>query len=137
MPTTVRYEHTFDYRIGENNKRFPGFLIRLKNRVNIVDTDTFLDSGAEYSLFNGGFATAIGLSLLDGVARTYRTANKTEISARLHRVALWIPELGEFTLTLGFSLDDITRNILGRDFFSLVRIGFDEREQLFHVGWYR
>jgi len=87
-------------------------------------------------LFNGGFASAIGLSLLDGAARTYGTTNKTEISARLHRVALWIPELGEFTMTLGFSLDDITRNILGRDFFSLVRIGFDERVQVFHVSRY-
>ena len=134
MPATIRYEHTFTYRITADNKRFPGFLVQLRNGGNSIDVDAVLDTGAEYSLFNGALANAIDLSLLAGKVRTYRTANRTDLSARVHPVSVWIPELGEFKMNMGFSLDDITRNILGRDFFSLLSIGFDEHHQTFHVS---
>jgi hypothetical protein len=37
------------------------------------------------------------------------------------------PDLGSFTLEVGFSSTDIHRNLLGRDFFNLAQIGFRER----------
>ncbi len=49
-------------------------------------------------------------------------------------MGLYVPGVGEFDIRLAFSIDPITVNILGRDFFDLIRIGFDEHEQIFHVS---
>ena len=42
-------------------------------------------------------------------------------------------DLGEFELEIGFSESPIRRNILGRDFFNLLQIGFRERYLVFYV----
>ena len=36
-------------------------------------------------------------------------------------------------LDIGFSTVPLRRNLLGRDFFNLVQIGFRERQQVFYV----
>ena len=79
MPTIVSYDHRFPYRIAADNKRFPGFLVQLRNGEKSIDIDAVLDTGAEYSLFHGALANAIDLSLLDGAVRMYRTANRTDL----------------------------------------------------------
>ena len=99
-----------------------------------LDTKAFLDSGAEYSLFNGEFGAALGLNVISGRPRPYKTVNNTVIHGYVHPVRIYIPEVDEFQFLLGFSIEQITTNILGRDFFDLIRIGFDEHEQVFHVS---
>ena len=134
MSTTIRYDLTFNYLFLPNGKRRPGFLVQLSNRALHLDTKAFLDSGAEFSLFNGEFGAALGLDLIAGRPRPYKTVNSTVIHGYVHPVTIAIPELGEFQFELGFSIEQITVNILGRDFFDLIRIGFDEHEQIFHVS---
>ena len=51
------------------------------------------------------------------------------MEACLHAVRLSHPELGCFDLEIGFSPFPLRRNLLGRDFFNLVQIGFRERQQ--------
>lgn len=134
MSITIRYEHTFNYFVLPTGKRRPGLLIQIRNGGVQLDTKAFLDSGAEYSLFTGKFAPALGLDLIAGRPRAYRTINNTVINGYVHPVSVYVPEVGEFPIQLGFSLHQITTNILGRDFFDLVKIGFDEHEQVFHLS---
>jgi aspartyl protease len=131
---TYPYEFTYPY-IG--TEHFPVLQFRvgsLQPGGEQVDVDAYLDTGAEQSLFEGWIARSVGLELLAGRPRRYRSTAGHAVEARLHYVRLWHPELGDFELEVGFSLSEITRNLLGRDFFDLVQIGFREHQLKFFVN---
>lgn len=98
-----------------------------------VEVDAYLDSGAFASLFDGSYLLGIGLNLLGGRRRVYSTTGGHHIEARVHRIRLFHEELGNFELEVGFSMGDIRRNLLGRDFFNLIHLGFRERHSKFFI----
>ncbi len=53
--------------------------------------------------------------------------NGSSLDARTLPVVLAHRDLGEFSIDLRFSMNPLQRNLLGRDFFNLVQIGFRER----------
>ena len=118
---SVNYSYELAYLPAERRGSFPGLLIQIRN-PNVpdqaVEVPAHLDSGAEYSLFGGWIARSVGLELLDGPPRPYASTTGTSIEARVHRAVLIHPLLGAFPLEIGFSLSDIYRNLLGRDFFN-------------------
>lgn len=132
----VRYDNEFPYSYDLNGERFPRLTIRLTNPASpdeAVDVDAYLDSGAQRSLFDGRIGRAIGIDLLTGKERQYESTTGSSIAGMLHRVRLAHADLGLFDLELGFSTVHIKRNLLGRDFFDLVQIGFRERRLAFYV----
>ncbi len=98
-----------------------------------VTVDAYLDSGARYSLFDGSILEVIGLRLLEGVRRDYFPVSGGPIEGRLHRVRLIHQSLGTFDLEIGFSTGPINRNVLGRDFFDVIQLGFREHRLTFYV----
>jgi hypothetical protein len=108
-------------------------LVSPKNPTDAVDVDTYVDSGAAQSLFDGELANAINLSLLDGRRRTFTSTNRAEVEAYIHNVTLVHDELGVFAMEVAFSTSGIARNLLGRDFFALTQIGFRERHSELYV----
>lgn len=133
---TVAYDHQLDYLYDINQQRFPGLLLQIRSSdlpEQALETDAHLDSGAERSLFAGWIGRAIGLDLLRGRPLPYRSTAGHEVEGRLHRVELSHPELGKFQLEVGFSMEPITRNLLGRDFFNLIQVGFRERHLAFYL----
>jgi hypothetical protein len=98
-----------------------------------IDIDAVLDSGTALSLFDGSLATAIGLNILNGVRRSYQPTRGQSIDGYLHRVRLSHEELGNFDMQIGFSIDQISRNLLGRDFFDQIQIGFREHQTSFFI----
>jgi hypothetical protein len=79
-------------------------------------------------LFNGGLLAALEVELMNGNPKYYGTTFGDTVSAYLHTVRLTVPSAGDFDLQIGFSNGDIRRNLLGRDFFNLVQVGFRERQ---------
>ena len=133
---TISYAHRFAYGYAGASGRFPLLHPVLSNPNDpamAVQVDAYLDSGAERSLFQGWIARDLGLDLLSGRARSYSTTARTLLEARLHRVRLSQQDLGEFELEIGFATGEITRNLLGRDFFDLIQIGFRERHLTFYM----
>ncbi len=135
---TVSYVHRLNYLYDERTDRpFPRLLIQLVNPQNPngpVETDAYLDSGAERSLFKAEFAKVIGLELRSGSRRVYGSSFGTiDVEAWLHQVQLSHDELGNFELEIGFTEGPLSRNLLGRDFFDLIQIGFRERHLAFYV----
>jgi hypothetical protein len=130
----IAYSYELDY-LSDGDRRFPGLFVRFASETDAVgfDTDAHLDSGAETSLFDGEITTVLGLDLLSGEERVFHTASGAEIEARLHEVTFFHDDLGEFTMKVAFSTGKIHRNLLGRDFMSLVQIGFRERHLRIHV----
>lgn len=131
----VIYSYTFPYAY-RGLAQAPMLQIRLASPTpsqEQVDVDAFLDSGTNYSLFDGQLADAIGLDLMAGRPRQYYSTTGAEVDARCHRVLLQRPGLGTFALEVGFSTSRIARNLLGRDFFSLVQIGFREHRLEFYI----
>ena len=122
-----------DYlRDPETGDPFPGLWVAVSppEGGGELELQCHLDSGAELSLFDGEIAQGIGLELQAGAAQNYSTSSGTTLTARVHRVRLSHEELGEHELRVGFSEQRLARNLLGRDFFNLFRIGFRERESI-------
>jgi hypothetical protein len=133
---TVNYRYVFNYR-GIDEDNFPIIQLRVLNPVDLqqgMDADGYLDSGCQASLFDGSIARIIGLDLLAGERKFYGTLTGPQIEARLHTIRLSHPDLGDFDLRIGFSLTQIPRNLLGRDFFNLTQVGFRERRLTFYMN---
>jgi hypothetical protein len=126
----VQYTHQLAYPLDSQGKPFPILQLRISNPADSehgLDIEGYLDSGAEYSLLNGWMATAMGFDLLSGTERKYGPIVGPTIIGRVHRIRLAHPTVGTFDLDVGFSTQEIHREILGRDFFNLIQIGFRER----------
>jgi len=133
---TVAYTYRFPYGYSPQGRPFPILSIRLLNpsdTARSVEVAAYLDSDTERSLFDGTLALALGIDLLRGQRISYSSATGTGMDAFLHPVKIRHPELGQFDLEVGFSSVTLARNLLGRDFFNLVQIGFREHHLIFYV----
>jgi hypothetical protein len=127
---TVIYQHRFNYAaVLQGSCPVLQLSVRRQDNVEIgIDTDAYLDSSAEASLFNGGLLAALEMELMNGSPKSYGTTFGDTVTGYLHAVRLTVPSVGDFDLQIGFSNGDIRRNLLGRDFFNLVQVGFRERQ---------
>jgi hypothetical protein len=124
--TTVVYQLRVPYLRRFNGSLFPGLVVALQNRSTgeqTVEINAELDSGAEYSLFKGEWAVAIGLDLFGGTPFAFGLANGISLDSRILPVVLSHAELGRFELDARFSTGPLRSNILGRDFFDLLQVG--------------
>jgi hypothetical protein len=133
----VSYTHQLPYIVGDvDDKLFPGLVIQV--RAPNADPEGFdiqahLDTGAEYSLFDGGIAAALGIQLYGGEAVAFSPTAGPAIDARWHNIVMAHELLGEFPLRVAFSTAQIRRNILGRNFLDAIQIGFREHHLEFYV----
>ena len=133
----VSYDYDFQYRYDEHGEHFPILTLRIMNPEPPqldLDIDAYLDSGAQASLFCGTILPSLGIDLLSGKQREYRSASGVSIQARVHRVVLNHPDLGTFQIDAGFSESRMTRNLLGRDFFDFIQVGFREHQLEFFIN---
>lgn len=134
---TVDYAHEFSYSYDEASGRsYPRLTLRLSNRSDpqqAIDVEAYLDSGAERSLIDGRLAKALAIELLEGPEIVFQSAAGSQIKARLHGVRLSHDLLGTFDMEVGFSTGNVSRNLLGRDFFSRVQIGFRESRLMLYM----
>ena len=134
--TTVSYASDFGYSYDAEGNLCPLlklFVSSLSETSPAIDIEAGVDSGAERSLFNGRIGLALGLDVLRGQKVAFATMAGGLIDATLHPVRLSHTELGTFELDVGFTTGEIPRNVLGRDFFDLVQIGFREHQLTFFV----
>ena len=131
----VEYQHQTEYAFDREGKRFPrlDFRVSAISSAEAIDVEAYLDSGCEYTLFNGWIGAALGLNLLSGDRRRFGSATGSVVEAAAHSVRLVHEELGAFDLDVAFSLVDLKRSLLGRDFFALAQIGFREHHQCFLI----
>ncbi|MGH7816014.1 MAG: hypothetical protein ACREOR_01370, partial [Candidatus Binatia bacterium] len=99
-----------------------------------IDTDAYLDSGAEVSLFNGDLLAGLEIDLINNNRKSYGSTFGASVTGYLHTVRLILPDVGDFSLDIGFSNGEIRRNLLGRDFFNLVQIGFRENQLEYYLN---
>ena len=133
---TVRYEHQFSYTIDPLVGPIPALQLEIATPEGArwLEAEACLDSGASRSLFDGQLAFALGLDLLARHTMPFLGTAGTRLNAVMHRVRLRHDLMGEFELEVGFSTAPITRNLLGRDFFNLVQVGFRESQLTFYIS---
>lgn len=134
---SVDYPFEFSYLYDDRGRPVPALPIQISNPKDsrkALHTDGYLDSGAERSLFDGKLCKALGFDLFGGPPLPYISAAGFSITGRVHPVVLFHPDLGKVHLEIGFSTGDISRNILGRDFFNLMHIGFQECRSTFYLA---
>ena len=128
------YSHTFAYMdLGGGPSPALQLRVGAPGGEVLIDVDAYLDSGASASLFSGDILQGIDLDLLAGKLKRYHSTFGAGIEARLHLVRLSHEQLGSFVLEVGFSTEPISRNLLGRDFFDRIQIGFREHQSAFFV----
>jgi len=132
------YNHSFEYLLDPlTENSFPGLTVRILKPGSLdagVDLDVHFDSGASRSLLNGEIVVpALGLDLFSGPPQRYESVSGAGLEGRIHKVEIFHPDLGSFPIDVGISTASIRWNILGRDFFNLVQIGFRERFQTLHI----
>lgn len=134
----IHYQHELPYLLPESleDGSFPGLWVEVQ-QPGLTDeslaVQAHIDTGAEFSVFNGFIARGIGLDLLAGGHITLVPTAGQGFGARLHRVRISHDILGSFELNVAFTLDEIRRNLLGRDFLNLIQIGFRERQSMMYV----
>ena len=136
MAILVSYDYEYTYPYDDRGESHPTLRIQLANPGDAslaVKVDASIDSGAGKSLFHGELLPAIGLQLMDGQRQLYSSTSGYQLRARLHQVIVSHPDLGSFPLKVGFSEEPIRRNLLGRDFFALMQIGFREMHSTFYI----
>jgi len=134
---SVNYSLEFNYRIYQD-ELFPVLTVEVRNPVNdeSVEQDAFLDCGAARSIFMGTILPMVGLTLLDGEEWNFQTNDGRLVEARIHPIQIVLTEDGTqtvFDLPLAFSMADIQRNLLGRDFFDRIQVGFRESHSQFFI----
>ena len=68
----------------------------------------------------------IGLDLFNGKPFAFELNNGVALHARILPVVISHQQLGRFNFDARFSTEPLRSNILGRDFFDLLQVGFDE-----------
>ena len=136
MVTVVEYLHRFNYREIESRET-PLLQLRLvypSGSNNGIDFDVHLDSGCEGSLFNGYLLQVLGGTVMNNNKKRYGSTVGDGVDAYLHNVQLSLPSvMDEFHLEIGFTITEIKRNLLGRNFFDLAQIGFRERRREYYL----
>jgi hypothetical protein len=133
---TITYTYQFPYGYSPQGRPFPILSLRLLNPTDTalsVEVAAYLDSGTDRSLFDGTLTHALGIDLLRGKRITFLSTGGTGIGAFLHPVKISHADLGQFDLDVAFSSVALARNLLGRDFFNLVQVGFREHHLVFYV----
>ena len=134
----VRYEHVFPYlyhpKSGEMQPVLPWDLVNPERPAERITMDGYLDSGCSKSLFDGRLALAIGLDPTRGRSIPYTSATGVTVRGILMQVRLEHPLLGFFDLEVGFSQVSLSRNLLGRDFLSLIQLGFRENRLELYIS---
>ena len=84
------------------------------------------------SLFDGALLVPrLGIDLMAGREIRLGSIGGFTLAARIHRLELSHPDLGRFTLDAAISTVPVPRNLLGRDFFQRIQIGFREFHHTF------
>ena len=125
MPV-VTYRYAFPYRLIPGEARdFPAIPVRLISAHGMIDFLAILDSGSEQSLFDGTLLAPIGLSLFQGKLISLRSLGGT-VDAYQHAVEIEV-QGHRFPCEICFSSQPIRHNLLGRNFFTHIQLGFRER----------
>lgn len=126
MNHNIHFEHVIPYRaVPPGTDLFPAFFVGLIGPAGQEDALVILDTGAEYSIFNGSRASALGLDLLNGQRVTLSSLGG-QLTGHIHRIVLEI-EGSRFNAEVLFSLNTIPRELLGRHtLFEQMRWGLRE-----------
>lgn len=136
----VDYDHELSYLYPVDRRRvppFPGLLLEITGSTgaqSAIEIQAHLDTGTEYSVFDGQFARTLDLDLLAGERVRLEPTHGGHLEARFHQVAVRHELLGQFPLRVAFTLGAIRRNLLGRDFMRLIQLGFRESQSALYVS---
>ena len=96
---SLSYQLRLPYLHRPDGASFPGLIVDLQHPESVtsaVEIRAELDSGAEYSLFQGALATAVGLDLFGGERFAFTLASGAILEARILPIVLSHAELGRF-----------------------------------------
>lgn len=119
MAHLISYRQVIDYPTSEVGITL---LVSLAYDQQALSVETKLDTGAAYCLFERKYAQRLGIEVESGQPLRMTTLTGSFL-AYGHELTLWVLDR-PFELTVYFAADEnIHRNLLGRNWMQLVRVG--------------
>lgn len=135
---TVTYDLEFNYRpltFDDNSPNAPVLPVTLIGPSGEHDVLGLVDSGARGCLFKGELARQIGISnIMDGRMEKVYGLGGGEITAYFHDIQMQV-DAASFSLEAGFTMDQISYNILGGTFLDKIQLGLREHHGRFYISF--
>ena len=129
LKTKVTYTYRFPYRnLPGHTGQFPVVPVML-SASRSVDAPGVIDTGSQRTIFDGGYASTIGLRLEDGTSIPIQPFGNGTFFTKALRCHIFFNGQ-DMELDVCFSEIKIPRNILGRDFLDRVQMGLREHHEL-------
>jgi hypothetical protein len=140
MATSIDYNFEYPYRpMGPDGLHFPVLQVGLENPNDSerqVDTFVYVDSGSRITVLDGEIAQDIGINFTEGEEQQLGSIAGGSIQGWLNNINLHLEGFPPVLLRVAFVDPSfkIRRQLLGRDFFYHVQIGFWEYARLLYLS---
>lgn len=129
----LEFTHVRTYPSDETGITIPTTLRAGANQVAVVAS---IDTGATFCLFAGEVAEELGIELIQGERRRFRTANSM-LDTFGHQVEISTMGLTTFSTVYFFADPSIRKNVLGRiGWLDRVRLGVVDHDSLIYLAPY-
>ena len=140
MASRVDYYYEYPYRpMPPQFLHFPVLQIGLQNpndQARQSETVVYVDSGSKYTVLDGSLAADIGINYRDGRPQKLGSAIGGSIDSWINQVMVQLDGFSPILLGIAFvdPLINLSRPLLGRDFFYHAQIGFWEYAELLYIS---
>lgn len=133
MAYRLSFAASHSYAANDTSITLP---VSLRSNGTIVDLVASLDTGASHCLFEGAYASALGLELTDGLRLRFRTANSS-FEAYGHEIEVNVLNVSTLTMVYFFADPGIVKNVLGRSgWLDRVRLGIVDYDRALYLSAY-
>jgi hypothetical protein len=129
----LEFKTSYDYSNEDESIVIP---IVLRSGTYQVSVAASVDTGASFCLFGAEIAEALGLDLIKGILKRFRTANST-FEAYGHEIELVALEVATQSVVYFFADPVIDRNVVGRiGWLDRIRLGLVHYDNKIYLAPY-
>ncbi len=132
MPN-LDFPYTFPYGYLERASREPVLPIRLILRGEAIDLQVLVDTGAERTLLEGVHLRPVGIDIFRGNEVTFKGFLGSGMVAYEHPARLQVAGI-ELDMSIAFSTQPMSRQVLGRDVLEYLILGIREKALELYVS---
>lgn len=131
MPYPLSFRIRHAYRSSDEGVSVP---VSLRMGAEIVNLFAKIDTGADYCLFERGFAEALSIDVERGTQLSFSTV-AGQFRAYGHDLTMTVLGIEVHALAYFFEDPDITRNVLGRNgWLNRIRLGLVDHDSLVYLS---
>ena len=129
---SFHFKYSFSYRPLIKDY-YPALIVGLNFNGTEADAMAIIDTGASCTLFQPGLATLLGINITSGIKKNMSTANGGDFSSYGHKIKIQIED-SEIEEIIHFPINNIPRNLIGRNILKHYKFALEEKYSQFHLS---